>query len=73
MYQSLSVPLGGRFVVLRDGNVAGFGQPEPKFIQRRYEHVQALREIQRENRVRAVLANESEGFVERIRIALGIA
>jgi len=73
MYQSFSVPYGGRFVVLRDGNVAGYGQPEPKFILRRYEHAQALREIQRENRVRAVLANESESFVERIRIALGIA
>ena len=73
MYQSFSVPFGGRFVVLRDGNVAGFGQPEPKFIQRRYEHAQALREIQRESRVRAVLAGDSEGFVERIRIALGIA
>jgi hypothetical protein len=73
MYQSAYHSPGGRFVVLRDGQVSGFGQPEPKFIQRRYEHAQALREIRRDERIREVLSEESRGFVERIRTALGIA
>ena len=73
MFQSMSLPMGGRFVVLRDGRVAGYHQPEPEFIQRRYEQAQALREMQRESRMREALAGESQGFVERIRVALGIA
>ena len=73
MYQSVTTPFGGRFVVLRDGRISGFGQPEPQFIQRRYEQGEALREMRRESRVREVLTGESRGFVERIRIALGIA
>ena len=65
--------LGGRVVVLRDGTVSGFSQPEPRHLQHRYEHAQALREIRRETRIREVLADESQGFVERIRTALGLA
>ncbi len=56
-----------------DGRLIPFGQPEPEFLRRRYEHAQALREIEREDRIRAILASESQGFVERIRTALGIA
>ena len=73
MYQPLSTIVGGRFVVLRDGRISGLGQPEPAFLQRRYEHAQALKEIGRESRIKAVLDGESQGFVERIRLALGIA
>ena len=73
MHQSLSSLMGGRFVVLRDGRVSGFGQPEPQFMQRRYEQAQALREMRRESSVPARPAPEVRGFVERIRGALGIA
>lgn len=73
MFQSLYHLVGGRVVVLRDGTVSGFSQPEPRYMLRRYEHAEALREIQREARIRQVLSNESQGFVERIRVALGIA
>lgn len=73
MFQSFSQIVNGRFVVLRDGRVSGFGQPEPEFLRRRFEHAQALREIKRESRIRKVLNDESQGFVERIRTALGIA
>ncbi len=73
MFQPLSHVLGGRVVVLRDGTVSGFSQPEPRHLQRKYEHAQALREIRRETRIREVLADESQGFVERIRTALGLA
>jgi hypothetical protein len=65
--------MGGRFVVLRDGRIAGFGQPEPRFIQRRYEHAEALREMRRESRKVKAPVSEPRGFVERIRVALGIA
>ena len=73
MHQHLSTLAGGRFVVLRDGRVSGLGQPEPAFMQRRYEQAEALRELKRESRIKRALAGESEGFVERIRVALGIA
>jgi hypothetical protein len=73
MFQSVSQVMGGRFVVLRDGRVSGYMQPEPEFMRRRYEQAQALRELQRESRVKAEVSGESQGFVERIRIALGIA
>ena len=73
MFQPLTTILGGRLVVLRDGRIAGFSQPEPASLLRKYEQAQALREIQREARIREVLADESQGFVERIRTALGLA
>jgi hypothetical protein len=73
VFQSLSHLFTGRVVVLRDGRVAGFHQPEPQHLLRKYEHAQALREIKRESRVKAALEAESAGFVERIRTALGIA
>jgi hypothetical protein len=73
VFQSLYQQCQGRFVVLRDGRISGFGQPEPEFLRRRYEHAQALREIKRETRIKQALADESTGFVERIRTALGIA
>lgn len=73
MFQPMYHSPGGRFVVHRDGRVSGFGQPEPEFLQRRYAHAQALRELNRESRVRESLQDESRSFVERIRVALGIA
>ena len=73
VFQSHYHVLGGRVVVLRDGRISGFGQPEPEHLQRRYEHGQALREIKRETRIRELLNDESKGFVERIRTSLGIA
>ena len=73
VFQPLTHILGGRVVVLRDGTVSGFSQPEPPSLLRKYEHAQALREIRRETRIREVLADESQGFVERIRTALGLA
>ena len=41
MFQPLTPILGGRVVVLRDGTVSGFSQPEPRHLQRKYEHAQA--------------------------------
>ena len=73
MLQSLYNVLSGQYQVLRDGRVVANGQPESKSLLRRYEHAQALREIKRESRIREVLDSESQGFVERIRIRLGIA
>jgi hypothetical protein len=73
VFQPLSHVLGGHVVVLRDGRISGFSQPEPPHLQRRYEQARALREIQREARIREVLADESRGFVERIRTVLGLA
>jgi hypothetical protein len=73
VFQSLYHLMGGGFVVLRDGRVSGFAQPEPAFMQRRYEHARALRELQRESRMKEALEGESRGFVERIRVALGMA
>ena len=73
MFQSLYHLSGGRIVVLRDGRIAASSQPEPEYMQRRYEHAQALRELKRERRIREALGDESRGFVDRIRVALGIA
>jgi len=73
MFQSLYHVVAGRFVVLRDGSISGFSQPEPRFLQRRYEQAEALRQMRRESRIQEALASESAGFVERIRGALGIA
>ena len=73
MFQSMYQLFHGRFVVLSDGRVSAFGQPEPEFMQRRFEHAEALRQFKREARVKQALAEESSGFVERIRSALGIA
>ncbi|MGB4862627.1 MAG: hypothetical protein WBO97_09220 [Tepidiformaceae bacterium] len=73
MFQELLVVLDGRVATLRDGRVAGFHPPEPEFLRRRYEHAQVLRELKREDRLRALLEDESQGFVERIRQRLGLA
>ena len=73
MLQAIIHALDGRVISTHDGRLVAAGQPEPEFLRRRYEHAQALREIRREDRIRRVLADESEGFVERIRIALGLA
>lgn len=73
MFQELLATLNGRVVTLRDGQVAGFHQPEPEFLRRRYEHAQALRDLKREARRRALLEDEPQGFVERIRERLGLA
>lgn len=73
MYQHLLHLLSGSIHATRDGRPVAIGQPEPEFLRRRYEHAQALREIAREERIRAALADESRGFVERIRTRLGIA
>lgn len=73
MLQSLFQALHGGVISTYDGRLVAFGQPEPEFLRRRYEHAEALKEIQHEARIREVLANESQGFVERIRTALGIA
>jgi hypothetical protein len=75
VFQTFSTILNGRVIVTRDGRPVGFGQPEPEFIQRRYQHLQALREdkARAKGGIREVLADESQGFVERIRTRLGIA
>ena len=73
MYQGTFQLLTGSIHTTRDGRPTAFGQPEPEFLRRRYEHAQALRQIERDERIRAVLADESRGFVERIRTRLGIA
>lgn len=73
MLQALIHALDGRVISTHDGRLVAAGQPEPEFLRRRYEHAQILREIQREERIRRVLADESQGFVERIRGALGLA
>lgn len=73
MLQAVIHALDGQVVSTHDGRLIAAGQPEPEFLRRRYEHAQALRELQREDRIRRVLADESEGFVERIRVALGLA
>ncbi|MEO8538799.1 MAG: hypothetical protein ABI577_03595 [bacterium] len=73
MLQTLFCALNGRVISTHDGRLVSFGEPEPEFLRRRYEHAQALREIERDNRIQRVLADESQGFVERIRTALGLA
>lgn len=73
MLQALIHALDGRVITTHDGRLIASGQPEPEFLRRRYEHAQALREIRREQRIQRALADESQGFVERIRVALGIA
>jgi|GEM_PF-6615560 len=72
MFQSLYHVAGGRFVVLRDGRVSGFSQPEPPFLQRRYEHAQALRELRSAGREAAAGQHEARGLVARIRFVLGL-
>ena len=73
MYQSHFVVLYGRVLNLPDGRISAFGQPEPEFLRRRYEHAEELRKLDREARIKKLLSQESEGFVERIRSRLGIA
>ena len=73
MFQAASTILNGSVIITRDGQPIGFGQPEPEFMQRRYQHLQVLHEEKRRGRIREVLADESQGFVDRIRIRLGIA
>lgn len=73
MLQAIVYARDGGVISTHDGRLIATSQPEPEFLRRRYEHAQALREIRREDRIRRVLADESEGFVERIRTALGIA
>lgn len=74
MYQAVLQLLAGTAIsTTRDGRPVATGQPEPEFLRRRYEHAQALREIEREAKVRVALEKESRGFVERIRTRLGIA
>ncbi len=73
MQQALIHTLQGTLITTNDGRLIAAGQPEPEFLRRRYTHAQALREIRREDRIRRALADESQGFVERIRVALGIA
>lgn len=73
MFQAASTILNGSVIVTRDGQPIGYGQPEPEYMQRRYRHLQALREDKPKGRIREVLADESQGFVDRIRIRLGIA
>lgn len=73
MQQALIHTLQGTLITTNDGRLIAAGQPEPEFLRRRYAHAQALREIRREDRIRRALADESQGFVERIRVALGIA
>lgn len=73
MFQGTCQLMNGRVHSTRDGRPVALGQPEPEFLRRRFEHAQALKEIKREERIRAALADESQGFVERIRLALGLA
>ncbi len=73
VFQSHFVVLHGRVLSLSDGRVSAFGQPEPEFLRRRYEHAEELRKLDREARIKKLLSQESEGFVERIRSRLGIA
>ncbi|MBK7723701.1 MAG: hypothetical protein IPI33_00145 [Dehalococcoidia bacterium] len=73
MFQTVYYSFHGQFQVLRDGRIAGSGQPEPEFLRRRYEQAQVLREINRETRIRELIANDSQRFVDRVRAALGIA
>jgi hypothetical protein len=73
VFQAASTILNGSVIVSRDGRPVGFGQPEPEFIQRRYQHLQALREDKARARIREVRADEPQGFVDRIRTRLGIA
>jgi len=73
MYQLMSHVLSGNTRMARDGRVIPAGVPEPEFLRRRYEHAQALRQLQRDARIRQVLNDESTGFVSRLRNALGIA
>lgn len=73
MLQAIIDVLDGRVISTHDGRLIAAGQPEPEFLRRRYEHAQALRELRRDDRIRRVLAHESDGFVERIRVALGLA
>lgn len=73
MLQTLIHLSGGRLFVTADGRLAPSAQPEPEFLRRRYEHAQALREAQKAERLERTLAAESRGFVERLRVALGLA
>ncbi len=73
MLQTLFYALDGRIISTYDGRLIATGQPEPAFLRRRYEQAQALREMRREDRLQARLAEDSRGFVERIRTALGLA
>ena len=72
MFQSQYFVQYGPVQVLRDGRLSGFGQPEPEFVRRRYEQAEELRRLDRETRIRRLLSNESQGFVERIRGRLGL-
>lgn len=73
MFQSYFVVLHGRVLNLPDGRLSAFGQPEPEFLRRRYEHAEELRKIDCEERIKKLLSQESQGFVERIRSRLGLA
>jgi hypothetical protein len=65
--------LGGGVVNTYDGRLIAIGQPEPEFIRRRYEQATALRDIKRQDQADELASRRSQGFVERIRLALGIA
>ncbi|HNM77592.1 MAG TPA: hypothetical protein PKI89_04460 [Tepidiformaceae bacterium] len=73
MLQTLIHLSGGRLFITSDGRIAPAAQPEPEFLRRRYEHAQALREARSAERLERTLSRESQGFVERLRIALGLA
>lgn len=73
MLQTLIHLSSGRLFITHDGRLAPADQPEPEFLRRRYEHAQALREARKAERLERTLATESQSFVERLRIALGLS
>jgi hypothetical protein len=62
----LQTTIGGRLYATR--------QPEPVWLRRKYEHAEALKRLQREQRARQPqLPRPRGGLVRRLRSALGMA
>lgn len=71
MYRALTQITNGLSVTY-DGRLYAHGQPEPAWLQRKYQAAQALREYRRLARLEGAV-RQPQGLVARLRTAMGIA
>jgi hypothetical protein len=71
MYRALTQITHG-LSVTHDGRLYAHGQPEPAWLQRKYQVAQVLREHRRLSRLQHA-DPQPQGLVARLRTALGIA
>ncbi len=74
MYRTLPITSESGLQTTIDGRLYSTRQPEPEWLRRKYEHGEAVKRLQREQRVKQPqLPRPHTGLVGRLRTALGIA